>query len=64
MWLSDSVKIGLLLLLLFELWFTIVDGYCDGVDGGFDATLAKCESRMMPFDATNVACCQSCFGLK
>ena len=61
MWLSDFVEIGLLL--LFELWFTVVYGCCDGVDGGFGAALAKFASRMMPFDVANVACCRSCFAL-
>ena len=54
-WSSNSTEIGLL---LFELWFSIVDGCCDGVENGSGAVLAKFVSRVMPFDATKVACCR------
>ena len=59
-WSSNSVEIGLL---LFQLWFSLVDGSCDGVNEGFGAALAKFASRIMPLDAANVTCCRSCFGL-
>ena len=59
-WPLHSTKIELL---LFQLWFSAVNGWCDEVDDDSGAVLAKFASRVMPFHGTKVACCQSCFWL-
>ena len=50
------------MLLSFELWFTVIDGCCDGVDGGFGDALAKFASRMMPLTRQTLLAVEAALG--